>query len=320
MKQSSVLRRYRPLIVILLATICIWVGVTMSDYATYPTEYKVEWEGYDQARYTVMQRDSTLFLDIQSNGFRAIGRSVFDSRHTVTLDLKGRIPTHRGESFVVAVGVRPMAQGFAKQLRLHGVKSVACEADTLRIWLSERKGKAFVPEVRNLQLGFKGSYGATGPYKVLTDTVYLYGSAESLSKIRAITTQPMSIDDIDGNDTFRVALDPVWKDYPDVHASTDHVLVTVPVAKFMERTVELPVNFEGNDDVRRHKLYPDHVKVTYLIPMDRLDQVTSHDFKVSAIYEDDLYLDSIPLRVAEFPSLVRIKNITPSHVRYVIIK
>lgn len=320
MKGERVLRRYRPLVVILLVTISIWIGVTMSDYATYPTEYKVVWTGYDEARYTVVQRDSTLFLDIQSNGFRALGRSCFDRHHTVTLDLKGKVPAHHGESFAVAVGVRPMAQTFVKQLRLHGVKSVGCEADTLRIWLAERKGKAFVPQVRGLELGFKGSYGATGPYKVLTDTVWLYGSEESLAKVGQLTTRPTRVDGLWQTDTLSIALEPVWKEHADLRASTDHVQVAVPVAQYMERTVELPVHFDGMENVRRYKLYPDHVRVTYLIPMDKLDQVTSHDFRVAAVYEEGMYRDSIPLRVSEFPSMVRVKNITPQHVRYVIIK
>ena len=59
--------RHRSFWIILVITAIIWLIVTMSEHNDYPLSVRVEWVGYDTARYVVTHADTLLPLTIRSN-------------------------------------------------------------------------------------------------------------------------------------------------------------------------------------------------------------------------------------------------------------
>ena len=64
--------RHRSFWVILLLTAFVWLMATMSEDSDHVLTVRVEWGGFDAARYVVSQADTVLPVSVNTNTFQAL--------------------------------------------------------------------------------------------------------------------------------------------------------------------------------------------------------------------------------------------------------
>lgn len=312
-QSSRRLGQYRPLMVILIFTVVIWLAWAMSDTQSYPSQVKVEMVGVDTARFAIVTSDSLLQLNVTSNGYGAIGRYFKTKHRVVTIDMS-ECDVARNR---VSIAVPSVIADVRSQLGLNPNVQITSPMDSLRMQLFPREKKGFVPRLRGVNFDFADSYGLHGNPQILTDTVWLYGSRQSLDKISEICTQPATIAGIGSTDTFVLKLDPVWKKYSDIRVSTESISVRIPTDIFGEQTLVIPVATDADSSVHI-RLYPEKVRLTVLSPSEDSKHLMSGQFKCRINIKQGT--DKAEVKVVEFPSTVRIIKIEPQTVQYVIIK
>lgn len=305
------LRRHRPFWIILIITALVGLGTILSEHNDYSMSLHVEWMGFDTSRYAVSYADTLLPVSVNVNGFNAIV-CYFKAkdRHYV-------IQAH-GDT-VVKVG-KPLFDDIVDQMEFVGVHGVSSIVEQLRLKLSERQAKAFRPELRDVDFSFDGQYGLAGEPGITPDTVWLYGSPESLARIDRLYTLPTHIRGLSDTTCCSLALNPVWKRYPDLRASTDSVSLFIPVERFTEKTVSVPVSFVAENNEIRARLYPERVDVTFWVSSRDYDRFLDDMVQAVVEYNPDENQEVLPVLVKKFPASARIKTVTPSTIRYVIIK
>ena len=159
--------RHRSFWIILVITAIVWLGVTMSEHNDYPLEVKVEWVGYDSARYVVTHADTLLPLTIRSNCFLAIGRyqTVKHQRYQISVT----------SDTVIKVG-EALFEDLLNQFAFHGTHGVKSSTEKLSLSLVEQGSKGFVPQLRNVDFDFAEQCGLSGNPTIEPDTVWLYGN------------------------------------------------------------------------------------------------------------------------------------------------
>ena len=135
-----------------------------------------------------------------------------------------------------------------------------------------------------------------------------------------IYTSPTTIANISATDTILLDLAPVWEKYADLYPSASQVRLCVPVGRYTESKVTVPVIMQGIDTAMRYRLYPDRVEVVYWVPSSQYALYDAEDFSVVANFEHQAGDGIMLLNASSFPKSCRIKNITPDHVRIVAIK
>jgi len=130
---------------------------------------------------------------------------------------------------------------------------------------------------------------------------------------------PQTIKNIRVEGRYRVKLQPVWKDFADVYPSVESILIHIPVDTFIEKNVTVPITFTAAKSIKRVQLYPSEIKVNYLVPKRLYGNFSSDDFQVSVTLDDDSSSYLTPV-VTRFPADVRIKNMSPQKIQYIIIK
>ena len=73
----------KQFLAILTVTALVWLVVSMSEISEYPCTVKVEYEGYDDVRYSLLQADTALLLQIQCSGYDALLRSLNNETPTL---------------------------------------------------------------------------------------------------------------------------------------------------------------------------------------------------------------------------------------------
>ena len=312
------LRQSRAFLFTLIVIALLWLMSNMSELRSYREYYAVRFTGFDTVRLATTYVDSVIAIDVTSNGFRALHRSLSPKR-TLRFSVPSNLSVSDSHSVAVSVNTNEIVDLIAGQLDMRGVTSITPVQPTLSLRLALRQRKAFVPDISKVSFRFQDMYGLSGQPVVSPDTVWLYGSQASLDKIDSLYAAPQTIEPVSRSDSYQVQLEPVWRKYPDLRVSTPQVSVYLPVDIFVEKTVSVPLSFTSPMDVKRIHLYPTQVNVQFSVPISEYTTYGPDDFSVSVNINNDSGAFLHPV-VNRFPSLVRVQSVSPSEVQYIVIK
>ena len=309
---------YRAFFFTLIVISLIWLISNMSEQKAYRETYPLRFTGFDSVRYATTLADTVVTLDITSNGFRALQRSLA-TRRTIEINVASKLGKGNSDGYELTLSTNEFSEVFTSQVDMRGVESLAPVQQSLALRLALRESKAFLPDIEKVRFQFEGMTGIFGTPTVKPDTIWLYGSRASLDQIDHIEAQPQTIGGIMKSGTFEVKLDPVWKKFSDVRPSATKLSVFLPVQRYVQRTVAVPLRIVNSDNVKRIHLYPDQVSVSFMVPQSEYNKYTASDFSVDVTIDSDS-LSSLHPVVTAFPANVRILSVSPEEVQYIIIK
>lgn len=303
--------RHRSFWIILVITAIVWLVATMSEHGDYPLEIRVEWQGYDTTRYVVTQVDTLLPVTINSNCFLAIGRYRAAKRQPFTIMTSG--------DTVVKVN-DALFNDIKRQFGFHSIYGFKSSVEELGITLVERQRRPYVPQLRHVDFEFAEQCGLSGSPVLQPDTVWLYGAKEHLDQIPSLFTMTARIAQISDSCYRMLALEPVWQNFPDVRPSVDSIRLFLPVDRYVEKTLTVPVRFQGGGIQSEVRLYPEWVDVTLWVPVGAYDEINADQVHVAVDYSSAKGAKELPVMATLFPSNTRVKQIAPSAIQYVIIQ
>lgn len=303
--------RHRSFWIILLITAFVWLMATMSEHSDYSFSVPLRWDGYDTSRYVVNYADTALPVTINANYFQALSFQYTTEQKPFTL--------HVSTDTVLKVNSL-LLDNLVKQYQSSGIKSVTSPTESLRLSLTERESRAYLPVLRDVNFQFTTQHGLYGSPLIEPDTVWLYGDPAMLNKIPELTTAPALLTDINDSGWFSLALNPVWKQFRDVHSSTDSIRVFLPVERYVEKTVTVNVVPVSHDNSVHLRILPERVNITFWVPAKDYDFFTADQVEAVVVYTPGETGSDLPVRITRFPDNMRVKQISPATLQYVIIK
>lgn len=321
MRQSirQKLKQSRAFIFAVVAIAIVWVVTAMAEEKRFRESYVVAYDNIDTAQYAILHTDSILTMDISSNGFRTFSRQTKGQNSTIHIDLSQLFEKHKGDSvFSITLHTEEYLDIIKSQLDMRGVSEVSLVSEQLHLSYALRERKAFVPDISLVSFNFDKMAGLNGEPRLTPDTVFLYGSRESLAKIESIAAKEQTINDIKESGEYKIELDDSWKKYPDLRISTNEVSLFIPVETFVEKSITLPVTLTDKNDNSQWNLYPAEVSVTLLVPESKVESIDLSHCVVAASTKDCTDKHLTP-QLTKFPSCVRLKSITPEKIQYIII-
>ncbi len=298
----------------------LWLSMSMSDVKPFLEVYTVHYQGLDTAQYVVVHHDTTLALQVHSNGFHALQRSI--ARHKpLRFDVTTwqRQQLSAGGDIQLSASTSALIDDIRRQLPLHGIAGITPLAPTLNVQLSRRQSRTFVPDIDSVKFLFDATCGLSAAPVVTPDSVVLYGSSASLAKITAIRASAQTVGPIHRSGRHRIRLHPVWRQYPDLRIADSYVIVTLPVERYILKTVEVPITFSSDLPVAEAHLYPATVSVDFWTTEEDYAAVGASSFQATATYSSHA-ANTLPVLITRFPANVRIKQVRPPQVQYPVIK
>lgn len=316
-------RQSRAFIFALVAVTVVWFVASMSETNKYREQYAIAFDGLDTARYAITAVDSVITVDITSNGFHALNRSISKPR-TIHFDILQHISRlsqddEVNKSNTVTVSIKDSLDIIARQIDMRGIDELQTVTEKATISYAPREWKVYHPDIESVEFEFDGMAGLCGEPRIVPDSVIVYGSRQSLDKLDKLKASHQVIKHIRKSGNYSITLEPSWKKFPDLRLSTEKVKIFIPVETFIEKKIMVPVEYKSNDNVKRVELYPSTVTVNCLLPRSNYSDIKDKDLVVSAIHDGDSGSTLRPV-VTQFPSNIRIKSVEPQEIQYIVIK
>jgi len=213
--------------------------------------------------------------------------------------------------FVLTYRIRSsIAKQLGGDIFLEGI-----EPDTLFVDLTETIDKK-VPVKLFLKADFERQYMQSGGVVIEPDKILLKGPKSVLDTISEVLTKPLKFSEINQKIVQKVSLVPI----PQVSFSTRSVMVTVPVEKYTELTVTVPVEIENQPDGVKLFFLPKSVDVKCNVILSKYFALKPRMFK--AVVDYNLINKSInkklKVKIVTLPEYTSLVDFNPKYVEYII--
>jgi hypothetical protein len=179
--------------------------------------------------------------------------------------------------------------------------------------LHEKKVKV----VPKLELKYAPQYRLKGKAKNSPDSVVVKGPKSVLDTIEYISTEKIIDNDINANQTYKAKLQTPEQ----CNLSDNQAKVKISVEQFTENTIEVPINIINKPDTVSLTIFPDKIKITYLVSFQNFQIVKPSDFHPAIDYRDISALNApqeLNVTLLYIPEEAQVTRYWPQKARFII--
>ena len=137
-----------------------------------------------------------------------------------------------------------------------------------------------IPVIPPDEINFKPGYDQVGEWVIEPDSVWVYGTSKKVNALNGLSIKPLSQETVDNNIEEKVKLLPIDQ----IRFETESVLIKTSVKRFTEKSIDAFINIKNLPDSLSIKLFPQSLKVTFLVLIDKAESISAADFKFSCDY------------------------------------
>ena len=254
-------------------------------------------------------------ITVAGSGYRLFKQALIPFKDTLLLDVSTAV--HNANDSVSYLFPSKFASVFSSRLPKN-VKLQAIKPDTVYLFFSKSASRR-VPIKLNTQINLAAQYRLSEKIKIIPDSVWVTADERTIKKIEAIETEIITLNNISKNTSVDVKLVPLEGRSS---LSKKQVHVQISVAKYTERTIELPVLIKNLPANTLIKLFPEKVSVKFMVPLDKYEKTTERLFRVEVDAAMIKNNTSPTLRVyaSKYPEWIHNISVVPERIEYIIKK
>ncbi len=299
----------------LIVSSVIWYLSKLSHEYSTTLSYPILYESLPKGKVLIGEQTRKMQLKVKAYGYTLLKCKMSAALSPIDLDLDKYLSQSDGEGkqkyFVLTYRIRSsIAKQLGGDILLEGI-----EPDTLFVELTETIDKK-VPVKLSLKTDFERQYMQSGGIIIEPEKISLKGPKSILDTISEVITKPLKFSKINQKIVQKVSLVPI----PQVSFSTRSVMVTVPVEKYTELTVTVPVEIENQPDGVKLFFLPKSVDVKCNVILSKYFALKPRMFK--AVVDYSLISKSInkklKVRIVTLPEYTSLVDFNPKYVEYII--
>jgi hypothetical protein len=253
-------------------SLLFWIITKLSN--TYSSSVEFEINFVDIPPLVVLEQDvvSKMKVNITASGFQLLVYHFFKDYINVSIenaDYGGNLAE-----------IDLMDQKFSLQKQLYQ-NAILNRVSPPQLNFSFGKLKRLkIPVIPPDEINFKPGYDQAGEWVIEPDSVWVYGSSKKVNALNGLSIQPLSQETVDNNIEEKVKLLPIDQ----IRFETESVLIKTSVKRFTEKSIDAFINIKNLPDSLSIKLFPQSLKVTFLVLVDKAESISAADFKFSCDY------------------------------------
>ena len=298
--------------VFLLISFSFWFlhGLRKTYEASFPVA--IEYTDIPIAKVNESDLPQTIKVTIKDQGGRLMSYKMTKQK-TILLSIKEDF-TEEKTRFVIH---NYYLKSRIKEQLYHTAEIVRLIPETIIIPIVEKSQKK-VPVKHGGKIGFAQQHNISDSVQITPPYITIYGDKKVIDNIHYVQTESLKLKNL--KDTVRkmVYLQPM----NDVQFSVNQVDILIPVEKFTEKTLEIPItskNFPANAELRT---FPSTLKVSFTVTFSKFNTVNANDFIAVIDYNDIIHNQNgrlTPNVKTNNPFVSHIR-ISPAEVEYLIEK
>lgn len=302
-------------IICLFISICAWILIKLSKEYTTDINFKVNLINIPYNKVCVTHFDSTITATVKAQGIKILYNQWFQKEATININIKNlfkTIPNKRNYQIVTAKYI----QDIEKQLQSK-FKILSLQPDTLYLNI-EKAYRKTVPITIKCEIEPARQYGVYGNISIKPDSIYLFGPKKALSKIQYIETEKKSFHNLKEN-----LVSTIFLEIPDnsIHLSSNQILLMVPVEKFTEEKIDLPIKILNLPSNQRIKVTPEKAKVTYKVALKDYKKINPTNLLVGIDYSKiNRSSNKFKIQILKQPTYLKVTKIAPDKADFILIR
>jgi len=258
---------------------------------------------------------NSLQLKVTAYGYNLLRYSLGSSMMPLTIDLLNApvIPLRNSETryyLLTSKIIHSFESQLSSELTLEEI-----QPDTIFFEFADLVAKR-VNVVPDLRVSFERQYMQSGPLVVEPDTITISGPSSIIDTITNIKTLPLVYDKLYLPLEEMATLPKIQQ----VGFSHRKVMVKLPVEKYTEATIQVPIEIRNKPPDINIKLIPSTVDLKCNVVLSRYNLLKSSDFTLSVEYKSIEENKSGRLRVivSRKPSYIHKIDFKPKYVDFII--
>jgi hypothetical protein len=297
----------------------IWFLIKLSDVYITEINFPIKFKNPPQGKILISQVDSSIIINIQDKGYSIAALKYLSRKTPFVVDLS-KLRLHRkGRLYEARINTIIWAQNIANNYGFGG-EIFSIFPDTI-YFLFENQVSKKIQVKPDITIDFKKQFFLYDSITVEPSEVEIRGLGNEIDTINFIRTEHLELKNLDDSVNTKLKLVNPYKS-EEVTTDPEMVRVIIPVEKFTESEITIPVTEKNNNPDQRLKLFPDAVKISFLVALKDFKRINPEMFTctvdLSKVSENAN--NKIPVTVGTFPKFVKITRIQPSEVDYLILK
>ncbi len=293
-----------------------WVIIKLSKDYNIDVNVGIDYNNIPKDRY-ISKADTTFIVTYKVNGFRLL-RNKLPENQRIVIDLQEfNFSRNNKNRFFSRIDIakHTLNQLLSNVPYAENIVNISPQNVLVEIDYAYSKK---VPVIPRFSYSVEKQHFIYNTLKVEPDSVWVYGSKSKVMGVKQLETDSADYPNLTANlEEFLKIKNPVSMGF---HLSQNFVKVQIPVEKFTEMELNVPVKFTDNYTKTHIKIFPENVKLTLMVAMKDYKNISPEMFRIIADTTGFLKSNYLSLRVESAPAYVKVSRITPETVEYIRIK
>ncbi len=306
-------------VICLAISTLIWFLIKLSDIYNTEISFPIKFINPPKGKILVNDVDSIITLNIQDKGYTIAALKYLRHATPFEVDLS-KLRLHRvGRFYDARINTINWAQSLANDYGFEG-EIFHIYPDTM-YFLFEGEASRKIPVKPDVSIDFKKQFFLYDSIRTEPFEVSVSGLNLEIDTVKFIKTEHIDFKNLD--DSINIVVKLVKPKVPgSVIIQPENVSLIIPVEKFTESEITIPLTEKNNTTNLRLKLFPESVKILYLVALKDYKKISPEMFicTVDLSKANENENTKIPVIADTFPKFVKIIRIQPSEVDYLILK
>lgn len=308
-------KKFITFLVCVFLSLFFWFITTFSKDYNSTITFPVTYLSIPKTKVIVNHLPENIDVDINASGFTILYYKLKHDVQPIRIDLRELRVQKDDPAYYIAMNSRLEKIGRQFGNRIKVLKIIP---DTLFVSYSKRTSKT-VPVKLNAAITYDKEYQLKDSIRLVPGKVLISGPEERIAKIKFAETEFVKLEDVDSEVKKDIKL-ALSNDTSLIDLSNSIVELTVPVTKFTEANLDIPVQVDNLPKGYSLKIFPDKVSVKFNIPFDELDKTDASSFRVRVDYSKKTSGKKLKVEVVKKPSNIKALKINPEKVEFIVRK
>lgn len=299
---------------LLLSTFFWFLSILSKSYTTTLT-IPLEYEAVAENFILTEEPRSYIKIEVFGSGFELLGEQVSLNRSEVQVDLNVAQRINKDRYGIATTKLRDaILVSLDKDLNL---RKILTDSITFK---TQKKVRKKVPIVTIEEIKYAVGYNLREGIKLNPDSVEVSGPEESISKVEFVNTEEIQLNNVSDSVQLKVMLKT-----PDVgehtRLSIKEVEAIIPVEKYTEKQLHLPLTVLTKRKGVKVKTYPNEVKAILIVPLSKYEAIDADMLSARVTFDkESSNRRKLKVELSALPAYARLLRLEPESVEFIIKK
>jgi YbbR domain-containing protein len=296
----------------------LWLLIKLTDNYKTIIHFPVKFINLPENKIYTNILPAHISVEIEAKGYSLLQQRFNSKNDTIFIDYNKEQGLFPNSNHVYFISLANRKDELRNQLKDVGT-IYSISPDTVYFNFTEKEVKKLKVKL-NATINFKKQFQLKDSIQLSPAYIEIYGPLEHIKDLNEIETEEIILYDVSEDKEFELNLK-IPATIPTYYLfSHKTVKVKIPVDRFTETNIVLniqPINIPDSFDV---VLIPNKAEVILLVPFSKYKIVNQHEWKMQVDFKNYKNKNRLPLSLISYPNFVRIQEIKPAEIEYILIK